>query len=140
MPDDVIIEEIRRKISTLKLEELAARPELEDLPNEVLLKVFSYLEPVDLIQCGQLSKRLRAICHDKSLWQKVNLSWKKVSAEFINFILNNGCNHLDLSNTDLKGSLNIKRLFQLKYLNLRCCKAAEGLLKNQKQEKFQISS
>ena len=103
LSDEVILNEIkRRKISTLKLEELAARPkpELEDLPNEVLLKVFSYMKPGDLIHCGQVSKRLRAICHDRSLWQKVNLYGKKVSAEFINFILDNGCNHLDLGRTN----------------------------------------
>ena len=44
---------------------------LEDLPDEVILKVFSYLEnPTDRIRSGHLSQRLRAISSDKSLWQK----------------------------------------------------------------------
>ena len=30
-----------------------------DLPNELILKVFSYSEPKELISCGQLSKRIR---------------------------------------------------------------------------------
>ena len=46
---------------------------LEDLPNELILKVLSFLETIDLIYCGQLSKRIRAISHDESLWQKMNL-------------------------------------------------------------------
>ena len=131
LPDDDIIEEIkRRKISTLKLEELANRPkpEFEELPNEVLQKIFSYLDPGKLFLCGQLSKRIRAICHDKSLWQKVNLYGKKVSAEFINFILDNGCNHLELTFSEMKGCLNIKRPLQLKYLKLEFLEVDEGVL------------
>ena len=46
---------------------------LEDLPNELILKVLCFLETIDLICCSQLSKRIRAISHDESLWQKMNL-------------------------------------------------------------------
>ena len=45
----------------------------EDLPDEIILKVFKNLEISDLICCGQLSKRIRTISHDESLWQKINL-------------------------------------------------------------------
>ena len=45
--------------------------ELQDLPDEVILKVFSYLEnTADRIRIGHLSQRLRAISSDVSLWQK----------------------------------------------------------------------
>ena len=37
---------------------------LEDLPNEILLKIFSYLETSDVFHCGQMSKRIRKISHD----------------------------------------------------------------------------
>jgi hypothetical protein len=47
--------------------------QLENLPSELILKVLSFLETIDLICCGQLSKRIRAISHDESLWQKMNL-------------------------------------------------------------------
>jgi hypothetical protein len=44
---------------------------LEDLPDELILKVFSYLEnTADRIRSGHLSQRLRAISSDESLWQK----------------------------------------------------------------------
>ena len=41
--------------------------ELELLPDEVLLRVLRYLPTKDLIGCRQVSKRIRAISHDKSL-------------------------------------------------------------------------
>ena len=52
------------KVSKLKL---------EDMPDEIILKVLSYLDLLNLIRCGQLSMRIRSISHDKTLWQKVNL-------------------------------------------------------------------
>ena len=36
------------------------------LPNEVIVHVFNYLRIVDLIKCGQVSKRFRAIINDRT--------------------------------------------------------------------------
>ena len=46
---------------------------LEDLPDELILKVFSFLGTRGLICMGQMSNRIRAISHDEQLWQKINL-------------------------------------------------------------------
>ena len=40
--------------------------ELGDLPDEVILKMFSYLSLKDLMNCGQISERIRAISHDET--------------------------------------------------------------------------
>ena len=50
-------------------------PEIQFIyfPDEILLKVLSYLPVKDLIPCGQVSKRIRAISHDEILWQRINL-------------------------------------------------------------------
>ena len=62
--DDQCKEESERSLQSLTIK-------LEDLPDEVILKVFSYLENTpDRIRSGHLSQRLRAISSDKSLWQK----------------------------------------------------------------------
>ena len=62
--DDQCEEESERSLQNLTIK-------LEDLPDEVILKVFSYLESTtDRIRSGHLSQRLRAISSDKSLWQK----------------------------------------------------------------------
>ena len=46
------------------------------LPNEVIVHIFSYLRIVDLIKCGQVSKRFRALINDR---QK-SASW--ISSKF----------------------------------------------------------
>ena len=77
----------------------------QDLPDEIILKVLSYSEPKDLISSGQVSKRLRKISRDNSLWQRVSLAWKIVKTEFLELILDKGCKSLNLSGTTILGSL-----------------------------------
>ena len=55
----------RQKISDLQL---------EDLPDEMILKVLSYVNIGDLMRCGQVSKRFGKIRDIESLWQNVDLS------------------------------------------------------------------
>ena len=96
--------------------------ELADFPDEIILKVFSSLGLKDLLNCGQVSKRFRTISHDEFLWQRVDLSGKSVSAAFIQFILDRGCKHLDLSNSCALDLNPIQHIFnncvQLTELNL----------------------
>jgi hypothetical protein len=105
--------------------------QFEDCPNEVILTIFSFLDVKDLIQCAQVSKRVRAICHDDSLWKKINLYFKTVPAEFINYILVYcSCKYLSLWSADLIGSTNLNQKSSLKYLDLNFCKANDGVLNN----------
>ena len=46
---------------------------LNDLPTEILMKIFDSLKINDLLRCGQVSNRIRSIAHHETLWQKVNL-------------------------------------------------------------------
>ena len=54
--------------------------ELEDLSDEIILKILSNVDKKDLIQCSQVSKRFRNISYDQSLWLKVDLSNQSMSA------------------------------------------------------------
>ena len=103
---------------------------LEDLPDEVILKVFSYLENnTDRIRSGHVSQRLRAISSDESLWHKMNLFKKTVPTSFIQFVLEKGCRFLSLCQTSLHGSLNLTKPTKLKHLNLNLClKVKNGTL------------
>jgi hypothetical protein len=99
--------------------------QLEDLSNELIVKVFSYLEIKELIRCGQLSKRIRIISHDQSLWQKMNLSsdpWEKctnkVPAEFLHMVIRNGCKYLSLNSGQIQSDLKLNRVSSLVYLKL----------------------
>ena len=127
--------------------------QFEDFPNEVILTIFSFLDVKDLIQCVKVSKRVRAICHDDSLWnsvlwpgisssdmigmayvaswKKINLYFKTIPAEFINYILIYGsCKYLSLWSADLIGNMNLNQKSPLKYLDLNFCKANDDVLNN----------
>ena len=47
---------------------------IKHLPDEVLLKVTNYLELKHLAKFGEVSKKMRIISSDQSLWKKINLS------------------------------------------------------------------
>ena len=102
--------------------------QLEDLPDEMLEKVLSYLKIGDLIQSGHVSKRLRNIWNNESLWQSVELvgiltrlptgrltTSFKVQTDFITFLLDKGCQYLDLKAVKLTGTYLIKE-FHVFYL------------------------
>ena len=82
-----------------------------DFPDEIILKVFTSLDLKDLLNCGQVSKRFRRISHDEFLWQRIDLSRQNVSAAFIQFILDRGCKHLDLSSCHILDLKSIENIF-----------------------------
>ena len=102
---------------------------LDHVPDEVQLSIFKFLETEDLMHCSQVSKRLRQICQDESLWEKVNLCEKLVPSEFIEQILENGCKYINLDSAKIVGGLNLSRNdYNVKYLNLQHCTADQGVL------------
>lgn len=98
-----------------------SKTQIEDLPNEILFHLFSYLQIEDIIRCSQLCKRIRNICQDESFWEKVNIRFKKVPIEFLQQTLINGCKHLSLSSAEVKGSLELTEASNLSYLRLTNC-------------------
>ena len=91
--------------------------QLDDLPDEVILKIFKYLEMKELIKC-QVSKRLRAIVNDESLWLKLNLFERKIPYDFIEKAAVNGCQYLSLAYCDVVGLTGkSESSFNFKYLN-----------------------
>ena len=85
--------------------------QLEMLPDEMLEKVFSYMKIGDLIHCGHVSQRLRNVWNTESLWQSVDLTdlgngsgrGSKVQTDFIIFLLEKGCQYLNLEDVELTG-------------------------------------
>ena len=90
----------------------------QDLPDEVLLKILSYFEVKDLISCGQVSRRIRRISHDGSLWVTTNLERKIVKTELLQMILCKGCKILDISNSTIVGSLKFEFKYKISVNNL----------------------
>ena len=93
---------------------------LDGLPAEVLLKIFTFLDIKDLYRCNKVSKRIRSIGLDESLWQKINLNLNlKIPSIFIKDILDKGCRYLSLRHAQLEGKLNLKHHSQLKVRRFR---------------------
>ena len=102
---------------------------LLDLPEEVLLNVFGYLDITNLLRCSQVCSRIRHICYDKSLWQKVNLCGKIVPYRFVRLILKNGCKYLSLRNAKIEGDIGLIKTSELRYLDCTNCFANPEVLK-----------
>ena len=101
-----------------------------DLPDEVVLKIISYLNLKGLAQCAQVSKRLRNICKDVSLWETMTLNenlyrnngpfqendgpYQMIPASFIRHILDNGCKYLTICQAELIDGINLPKTSQLK--------------------------
>ena len=90
----------------------------QDLPDEVILKILSFSETKDLITCGQVSKRIRRISHDGTLWVTANLEKKIVKTELLEMILQKGCRNLNLCHSTIHGSLSLNIKSELRVLNL----------------------
>ena len=119
---------------TMKDQKVCSTVQFEALPNEVICHVFTYLKIIDLLNCGLVSKRLRTISiDDQYLWpKKLNLCYKKVPVEFLQRLLDSGCEHLSLAEAILERTLNLPKASTLKYLNL----SSFGLKNRENSEKL----
>ena len=106
-----------------------------DLPDEVVLKILTYLDFNNLANCTQVSKRMRNICKDESLWERINVkakfgqkingifpknikAFQKIPTSFINYILDNGCRYLNICKAELVDDVKMPKTSQLRYLAL----------------------
>ena len=93
------------------------------LPNEILVKIFGYLDILDISRCAQVCHQLNIISTDSSLWEswgKLSLGKMKVPTEFLSYIVQRGITELSLFRceilpprvkvTELKRPLNLKTL------------------------------
>ena len=93
--------------------------QLDDLPDEVILKILDFSDLKERLLCGQVSKRLQAISNDESLWLKLNMRGRKIPYDFIEKVIGNGCQYLSLPNCDiLDFTGKSESSFNLKYLNV----------------------
>ena len=98
-----------------------------EFPNEILLNILSFLEIVNLIKFSQTSKRIRVICYDKSLWQKIYLCKKRVTTEFLQKVINYGSKWLNVNEAKLIGTLRLENKSQLNHLDLSGCRAEQSV-------------
>jgi hypothetical protein len=89
----------------------------QDLPDELVLIILKNTETKDLISCGQVSRRIRKISQEGSLWVTANLEKKIVKTELIEMILSKGCKILNISDSKIVGSLTLSKESQLRVLD-----------------------
>ena len=77
------IEDFKSKPTHSKPASLASNAKksvFNNLPNELTLKILSYLDLKDRFKAAQVCKRWNRIVYDKSNWKELNFSeWKTIS-------------------------------------------------------------
>jgi len=102
---------------------------LQDMPEEIVLKILTYLGIKNILKMCQTSKRYHEICQDDSLWQRFDFSGKKVPTDFVHKLLEKGCKTLSLHyGLKLKGNLDFNDVSKLTHLYLDNIKAKAGVL------------
>ena len=100
---------------------------LEDLPEEIILKIVSHLALKDLFNCMVLCKRIRNIAYDNSLWETLNLVHnyqpmaKGMPYTLFPKILAKGCKYLSINSCHTYSTgenLRFENNYQLKYLGV----------------------
>ena len=108
----------------------------EGLPDEIILEILSLLDIEGVLQCGQVSKRLREISNDQSLWLKLNLDGRKVPYGLIEKAIQNGCEYLNLDLSCVHGGTKSEEPWKLKHLEISqfayrlAQKMPKGMLEN----------
>ena len=130
------MDKIGNKLEVLNIQENCLS--LEDMPNEILANIISYLDRDDIKDIlidlsliyrstAHVSKRMLAICLNIS-WEKMNLFKKKVPSEFLQIVIESGCKYLSLYRTEITGSLKSIKASDLKYLDLTYCNADQEVI------------
>ena len=95
--------------------------QFEDLPNEVIVLIFTSMNIKEILNCTKVSKRIKVICQNEALWQKVNLhKHPNLSSGFVKIVVQNGCKYLNLKMAKICGNLSLEKPTKLKYLDASC--------------------
>ena len=100
---------------------------LTDMSDELLMKIFRYLDIQNITKLSQTSKRFNAICEEEILWQKAEIQTSKLPSIFVEKLLKKGCKDLSLYKVKVKRNLDLKTTSQLKSLILSNCKIKQGM-------------
>ena len=75
--------------------------QFEILPDETILKIFSFLSFKSLGNCNQVSHRMKRIAEDTSLWEKVQAWLKVIPAGFMEKIVKSKVKYLSVQHCEV---------------------------------------
>ena len=99
-------------------EKIDIHSNLESLPNEILMKIFEFINPKikELFSLSHVCRRLRLIVHDQSFWKNVNLLPKNHSAGLLQMIIEKGCQRMKACG-QIVGTLTLVEKCQLEFFS-----------------------
>ena len=89
---------------------------VEDFSDEILLKIFSFLDSEDIVNCVPVHEKFRRIAFDDFLWRgcrqfgKANLSDKLVPLGLIQELFNQGTKFLNLEGATIFTQIKLRYL------------------------------
>ena len=92
--------------------------ELDDMPDEIILKIFTFLDIREILKCGQVSRRIQGISNDESLWLQLNFFKGHVPYGLLERAVQNGYRYLSLAFASLYDGGGLKTHWNLKYLDI----------------------
>jgi len=103
----------------------------EKLPDEIILKIFSFLSFKSLGNCNRVSHRLKTISQDTSLWKEVKAWLKVIPAGFVEKIVKSKVKHLSIPNCEvfpINLNLLIEHKLDLKSMDISNCDGNDNFL------------
>ena len=103
----------------------------EKLPDEIILKIFSFLSFKSLGNCNQVSSRMKRIAGDTSLWEKVQASGKVVPTGFVEQIVKSKVKSIEFHLCEvspIKFDILMENSLDLKYMDISCCTGNDEFL------------
>ena len=101
------------------------------LPDEIILKIFSFLSLESLGNCNQVSHRMKRIAEDTSLWEKVEAEGKVIPAGFVEKIVKCKVKAISFRYCEiLATNLNLLQEYNLdlKYMDITNCDGNDNFL------------
>jgi hypothetical protein len=102
------------------------------LPNEILVKIFGYLDIQEISRCAQVSHQFDMISKDSSLWKsmgKLCIDGRNVPTEFLAYIIERGIPELSLLQCEiLPPKVKMSQPLNLKTLSLHETHGGETLV------------
>ena len=103
----------------------------EKLPDEIILKIFSFLSFKSLGNCNQVSSRMKRIAGDTTLWEKVQASEKVIPACFVEQIVKSKVKSIEFPLCEvspIKFDILMENSLDLKYMDISCCTGNDEFL------------